>query len=107
MLPRHHVAGGIAAADHRGPGAQHPRVRPLGPAQAKLHHPVPLGGPGHPVALGGDQRLVADQVEHGALNQLGLGQGRPHPHHGLPGEDDGALRHDVYIPLKAEVRQAF
>ena len=87
-LPRQHIAGGAAAADHSRPGAQHPRVRPLGPAQAKLHHRVPLGRADDPVCLGGDQRLVADQGEQGCLDQLRLVQRRVHPDNGLARENE-------------------
>ena len=45
------------------------------------------------------------QVPKG-INQLRLGEGRCHPHQGLPGKDDGALGHDVNIPLKTEIPEA-
>ena len=105
-LPGHHIAGGVAAANDGRARPQHPGVRPLGAPQAKLHHLVPLGRAGHPVALGGNQGLVADEVEHGGLNQLGLGQRRCDPHHGLAREDEGTLGHDVNVPLKAEIVKA-
>ncbi len=107
-----HGAGGAGApGDIGGPGPQQGAGGALGPAGTEFAQRPALGGPDHPVGLGGGEGLVVQgQKQIGlnklgheglvvqgqkqiGLNKLGLDGGGPDGEDGLPREDGGALRH--------------
>ena len=104
-LAGEHVARGHAPADDRRARAVDARVRSLRAAQAELEHAVALRRLHDAAGLGGDQRLMVDDVEQRRLHQLRLDHGRAHAHDGLGGEDDRALGHGVDVAREPEILQ--
>ena len=102
---REHVAGGVAAADDRRARAVDARVRPLRAPQAKFQNAAALRGLHHAAGLGGDERLMVDDVEQRGFDELRLEDRRAHADQRLAGEHDGALGHGVNIARKAEIAQ--
>lgn len=104
-LARKDVGRGAAAGDQRGARAVEARVRALGAAQAELHDQVALRGLADARRLGGDERLVVDDVEHRRLDELGLEDRGLDAQQGFVGEDHRALGHGVDLAREAEVLQ--
>ena len=102
-LAGEHVAGALAAADDGRARTVDARVGALGTAQAELHHRAALRRLHHAAGLGGDQRLVVDDVQERRLHQLRLEDGRGHADQRLAREHDGALRHGVHVAVEFKV----
>ena len=101
------IGGADAAGNHSGSGAVNACVRSLGAAKSEFHNPVTLGCIYHPRCLGGNQRLVVDNIKKGGFNQLSLHNRRDDFDKGLTGKYNCAFRNSINIAGKMEIFQIF
>ena len=106
-LPGKHVACACAAAYHCRTRAVYARVRSLRPPKAEFHHTVPICGIRNAGSLGGDKRLMIDQIEQRCFHKLRLHNGRLNADKRLVREHNGAFRHAVYFARETHIGQYF
>ena len=105
MKPGLEVGRAGIARDRQGAGAGQRRIPTVRAPRAEIHHLPIAGGQHRAHALGGHERLVMDQIEHGGFDELCLGQRCLNGEDGLVGKADGAFRHGMDGAGEAEFPQ--
>ncbi len=103
QFARQHVGSRAAAADDGSARTVHARIRALRAAQTEFHHRIPFGGVSDLSRLGGDQRLVVDDVQQRRFQKLRLAQRGAHGNDRLFRKYDRSLRHGIYVARKAKI----
>ena len=105
-LTGEHVARRLTAADHRRARTVNARIRPLRAAQTEFQHAVAARRLHHAGGLGGDQRLMVDDVEQRGFKKLRFHDRRNDADNRFAGENDRSLRNSQNFAGKPQGGQA-